>query len=72
MSENKLVIWREYDSTNDALWDKSILECEGIWATVRNEIMSSVYVAGVMPAQLVVREADVERVKEILSAYSAK
>jgi hypothetical protein len=72
MSESKLVVWREYDSTSDALWDKSILESEGIWATVRNEIMSAVYVAGVMPAQLVVREADLERVSEILEAYSAR
>lgn len=72
MNENKLVVWREYDSTSDALWDKSLLEGEGIWATVRNEIMSSVYVAGVMPAQLVIREADAERAKEILSAYSAE
>ncbi len=72
MEENNLVVWREYDSTSDALWDKSLLEGEGIYAMVRNEIMSSVYVAGVMPAQLVVREVDLERVKEILSAYAAE
>ena len=72
MDENKLVVWREYDSVNDALWDQSLLESEGIYSTVRNEIMSAVYVAGVMPAQLVVRESDLERVREILSAYSAE
>lgn len=72
MKEEKLVVWREYDSVNDALWDQSILEGEGIYATVRNEIMSSIYVAGVMPAQLVVREVDLDKVQEILSAYAAK
>ena len=72
MDENKLVIWREYDSVNDALWDQSLLESEGIYSTVRNENMSAVYVAGVMPAQLVVRESDLERVREILAAYAAE
>lgn len=72
MNENNLVVLREYDSVNDALWDLSILESEGIYSTIRNEIMSAVYVAGVMPAQLVVRRSDIERAQEILSAYAER
>ena len=40
MSEKNFTVIREYDSVNDAEWDKSILEGEGIWATIQNEIMS--------------------------------
>lgn len=70
MNEEKLVIIREYDSINDAEWSKSILEGEGIWATIRNEIMSALYPTGVMPAQLVVKSTDQKRAEEILDAYS--
>ena len=72
MDENNLIVLKEYDSVNNAEWERSLLEGAGIWAMVRNEIMSAVYVAGVMPAQLVVREVDLERVREILAAYSAE
>lgn len=70
MNENNLVVLREYDSANDASWDKSILEGEGIYATIRNEIMSALYPTGVMPAMLIVRSEDKQRAEEILSAYS--
>ena len=49
MNENNLVVIREYDSINDAEWNKSILEGEGIYAMIRNEIMSTLYPIGVMP-----------------------
>ena len=55
MSENGMVVIREYDSINDAEWNKSLLEGAGIWATIRNEIMSALNPTGVMPAQLVVK-----------------
>lgn len=71
MNEDKLVVIREYDSINDAEWDKSILEGEGIYAMIRNEIMSAVYPTGIMPAQLVVRSKDLPKAKEILEAYAA-
>ena len=58
MNESKLVVIREYDSINDAEWDKSILEGEGVYSMIRNEIMSAIYPTGVMPAQLVVRSKD--------------
>ncbi len=71
MSEKNLIIIREYDSVNDAEWDKSILEGEGIWATIQNEIMSALYPTGVMPAQLVIQAKDKQRAEEVLEAYSS-
>ncbi len=70
MREDNFVVIREYDSVNDAEWNKSILEGEGIWATIQNEIMSALYPTGVMPAQLVVRQEDRKRAEEVLEAYS--
>lgn len=72
MNENNLVVLREYDSVNDAEWDRSILEGEGIYAMIRNEIMSALYPTGVMPAQLVVRYEDRVKAESVLSAYSAE
>lgn len=71
MSEKNLIVIREYDSVNDAEWDKSILEGEGIWATIQNEIMSALYPTGVMPAQLVIQAKDKHRAEEVLEAYSS-
>ena len=70
MNEERLVVIREYDSINDAEWAKSILEGEGIWATIRNEIMSTLYPIGAMPSQLVVKSTDKKRAEEVLSAYN--
>jgi hypothetical protein len=70
MSEKEFVVIREYNSINDAEWDKSLLEGAGIWTTIRNEIMSALYPTGVMPAQLVVKAEDVKRAEEVLGAYN--
>lgn len=70
MDERNLVVLREYNSVNDAEWDRSILEGAGIYAMIRNEIMSALYPTGVMPAQLVVRSEDRKKADEILSAYT--
>lgn len=72
MSEKNLIVIREYDSVNDAEWDKSILEGEGIWATIQNEIMSALYPTGVMPAQLVIQAKDKQRAEDVLEAYSSQ
>lgn len=72
MNENNLVVIREYDSINDAEWDRSILEGEGIYAMIRNEIMSAVYPTGIMPAQLVVRSRDKAKAEDILEAFSSE
>ncbi len=72
MKEENLTVLRVYDSVNEAEWDRSLLEGEGIWAMITNEIMSSLYPTGIIPAQLIVRPEDKARAKEILEAYSAE
>ena len=72
MNEENLIVLKEYESVNNAEWDRSLLEGEGIWAMVRNEIMSAVYPINVIPAQLVVRKSDKAKAEEILEAYSAE
>ena len=72
MNEENLIVVRAYDSVNEAQWDKSILDSEGIWSMIRNEIMSTLYPTGIMPAELVIRSEDRVRVQEILEAYSAE
>lgn len=72
MESNDLIVLREYDSVNEAEWDKSLLDGEGIYSMIRNEIMSSVYPLGFAPAQLVVQSADKKRAEEVLNAYSAE
>ena len=69
MNEKNLIVLREYDSVNDAEWDRSILEGEGLYAMIRNEMMSAIYPTGVVPAQLIVRYEDRAKAEDILSAY---
>ena len=57
-NNEELVVIREYDSITRAETAKSLLESEGIFATIRNEYMSAIYPVGTMPAQIVVREED--------------
>lgn len=71
MEEKGLIVLREYDSINDAEWEKSLLDGAGIYSMIRNELMSAVYPIGVMPAQLVVRSEDKAKAEEVLSAYAA-
>ncbi|HJG10056.1 MAG TPA: DUF2007 domain-containing protein, partial [Alistipes communis] len=54
-NNEELVVIREYDSITRAETAKSLLESEGIFATIRNEYMSAIYPVGTMPAQIVVR-----------------
>ena len=70
MEEKGLIVLREYDSVNDAEWEKSLLDGAGIYSMIRNELMSAVYPTGVMPAQLVIRSEDKAKAEEILSAYA--
>lgn len=72
MNERNLIVLREYDSINDAEWDKSLLDGAGIYAMIRNELMSAVYPTGVMPAQLVVRAEDRAHAEEVLNAYASE
>ena len=70
MEEKGLIVLREYDSINDAEWEKSLLDGAGIYSMIRNELMSAIYPIGAMPAQLVVRSEDKTKAEEILSAYA--
>lgn len=72
MKESKLVVLREYDSINDAQWDKSLLDSADIYSTINNEVMSAVYPVGFAPAQLLVRSADRLAAEEILQAYAGE
>lgn len=72
MNEENLIVLKEYESVNNAEWDRSLLESAGLWAMVRNEIMSALYPTSVIPAQLVVRKEDRAKAEEILEAYSAE
>ncbi len=70
MNEENLIVLRVYDSANEAEWDRSLLEGEGVWSMIRNEIMSTLYPTGAIPAQLVIQSKDKSRANEILEAYS--
>ena len=72
MNERNLIVLREYDSINDAEWDKSLLDGAGIYAMIRNELMSAVYPTGVMPAQLAVRAEDRAHAEEVMNAYATE
>ena len=70
MNKEKLIVLKEYDSVNDAEWDKSLLESAGIWSTIQNELMSAIYPTGVMPAQLIIKSGDKSQAEEVLNAYA--
>jgi len=61
-----MVVLAEYNTATEAEIAKSMLDNAGIWSTIRNEYMSSIYPVGAMPAQLVVREEDAERAQKML------
>lgn len=61
-----MVVLAEYNTVMEAEISKSMLDSAGIWATIRNEYMSSIYPVGTMPAQLVVRATDLEKAQCLL------
>ena len=65
-NNEELVVIREYDSITRAETAKSLLESEGIFATIRNEYMSAIYPVGTMPAQVVVRADELEKARTLL------
>ena len=64
--DEQLVVIREYDSITQAEMAKAILDGDGIYSMIRNEYMSTIYPIGTMPAQLVVRESDLESARALL------
>ncbi len=66
MQDNTLVVLAEYNTSTEAEIGKSMLDSAGIWSTIRNEYMSSIYPVGTMPAQLMVREEELEKARALL------
>ena len=66
MQDDTLVVLAEYNTITEAEIAKSMLDSAGIWSTIHNEYMSSIYPIGTMPAQLVVKEEDAKRAAELL------
>lgn len=66
MQDDTLVVLAEYNTITEAEISKSMLDSAGIWSTIRNEYMSSIYPIGTMPAQLVVKEEDLGKAQTML------
>ena len=66
MQDEKMAVLAEYNTITEAEISKSMLDSAGIWSTIPNEYMSSIYPIGTMPAQLVVKEEDAKRAAELL------
>lgn len=66
MKDETMVVLAEYNSITEAEIAKSMLDSAGIWSMIRNEYMSTIYPIGTMPAQLVVRESDLESARALL------
>lgn len=66
MQDDSMVVLAEYNTITEAEIAKSMLDSAGIWSTIRNEYMSTIYPIGTMPAQVVVREEDYEKARAML------
>ena len=65
-TDETMVVLAEYNTATEAEITKSMLDSAGIWSTIRNEYMSSIYPLGTMPAQVAVRSEDLERARALL------
>ena len=63
---NTMVVLATYNSEMEAEIGKTKLQSAGIWCDIRNAYMAALYPTGAMPAQLVVRSADLERAQQVL------
>lgn len=66
MQDETLVVLAEYNTITEAEIAKSMLDSAGIWSTIRNEYMSTLYPIGTMPAEVVVRSGDEEKARAML------
>ena len=66
MQDDTLVVLAEYNTVTEAEIAKSMLDSAGIWSTIRNEYMSTIYPIGTMPAQVVVRADELEKARTLL------
>ena len=68
MQDDSMIVLAEYNTITEAEIAKSMLDSAGIWSTIRNEYMSAIYPIGTMPAQVVVREEDLEKARPLLQS----
>jgi hypothetical protein len=61
-----LVVIEVYDNPMRAEIAKSILESAGIFCTLNDEYMSTIYSVGAFPMRLMVRSEDVENALQLL------
>lgn len=66
MKDETMAVAAEYNTPAEAEIAKSLLDSAGIWSTIRNEYMASIYPVGAMPAQIVVRTEDYEKAQSLL------
>ena len=66
MQDETMAVLAEYNTVTEAEIDKTKLDSLGIWSTIRNEYMSTLYPVGAMPAQLVVRAEELEKARAML------
>ena len=66
MQDETMAVLAEYNTVTEAEIDKTKLDSLGIWSTIRNEYMSTLYPVGAMPAQIVVRAEELEKARKIL------
>ena len=66
MKDDTMVLLAEYNTITETDISNSILDSDDIWSTIRKEYMSTIYPIGTMPAQLVVRESDLESARALL------
>ncbi|MFI3268911.1 MAG: DUF2007 domain-containing protein [Rikenellaceae bacterium] len=67
MKHDTMVVLTEYDSITQAEIAKTLLDEMGIWSMINNEYMSTIYPTGIMPAQMIVMEQDLQRAKKCLA-----
>lgn len=65
-TDEAMVLLAEYNTVTEAEISKSMLDSAGIWCTIRNEYMATLYPTGAMPAQLMVRPEELEQARSLL------
>ena len=66
MQDETMVVLAEYNTVTEAEIAKSMLDSAGIWSTIRNEYMSTLYPIGATAARIAVREEDLEKARTVL------
>ncbi|MFR9524094.1 MAG: DUF2007 domain-containing protein [Rikenellaceae bacterium] len=61
-----LVVFKEFNSVNEAEVIKSVLDSAGIDSTIANEYMSTFYPLGIIYPQIIIRRCDLERAQELI------